>query len=106
MQRDEEEQERRNEKHVDREKAAQSSAADGVPPKDESRQPIAAERNEPRLVGGHDYRPSGILAPAQQLARESHDQGEAEQQHAARPVHFPWKLVGAEQERLPHVSAH
>ena len=106
MHRDEDEHQRRNEKDVDGEKAAQGRAADGRAAEDEPRQPIADQRNAPGLFGGHHHRPRGSLVPAQQLAGKPHDQSEAEQQHAGRPVHLAGKLVRAEQERLRHVRAH
>ena len=51
MQPDEGEDQRGNEKDMNRKKPAQRRAADGVAAQDEPRQPIADERNAPRLFG-------------------------------------------------------
>ena len=73
MQRDEQENKRRNKKHLDREKAAEGRAANRVPAENKPRQPITDEWNAPRLFCSHDNRPRGILVPTQQLPGEAHD---------------------------------
>ncbi len=70
MERDEDEHQRRHEKDVDREKAAQGRAADRRSAEDELRQPVADERNAPGLFGRDHHRPGGVLIPTQQLAGE------------------------------------
>ena len=96
VQRHEREDQAGHDEDVDRKKPAQGRAADGFAAEDELRQPFSDERHAARLFRRDDDGPGGILVPSQQLAGETHHQGEAEQQHAGRPVHFARILVGTE----------
>ena len=91
---------------MDREKAAQGRAADGVPPRMNraSQSPMNGTRPACSAATTTDHvafwsqRSNWPVNPIASV--------KAEQQDARRPVHLPRKLVGAEQERLRHVGAH
>src|SRR5689334_18135958 len=94
-----------NNKDMNGEETAQGCAADGVTSENESREPVTNQRHASRLFRGDYDRPGCGLIPAQQLAGESHHQGEKKKEDSSRPIHFPWILICAKEKGLRHMCA-
>ena len=105
MQADKGKNERGHDKNVNDKKPVQRRAAHRVAAQGKTSQPFSDEGNAPGLFGPDDNGPDGVLVPTQELSGKTHDQRESQKQHPGRPVQFPWKFVGAEQENLRHVKA-
>ena len=94
------------EQHVDRIEARQRGGAEFRAAAQEVAQVGADQRAGAVDVHAHDRRPVGALVERQQIAGEGHHHRQDQQHDADHPVELARVLVGAEEERAPHVQEH
>src|SRR5262249_31920295 len=103
MHADERNQHRRNDKHVDREKARQGFTRDDWLVEYRVDQRSFNERN-PSNDGGTDAKVLiGILVEAQHLSRERHVERHQQKEHFYNPGQFAWIFIRSEHEYLHHM---